>query len=88
MINIKEAYCIALTETQKQYEGSELQSCIDIGDRYVFSVSFEGCSIKGASLIAVNRENGEIAYLSLPNDENFEMLRKGKQVDISEWTIQ
>ena len=84
MLALSEVYKIALEDAQKNYEGSELQDCTDIGDRFVFSISYENRSIKGASLITVDKNSGELGYLNLPNEENFELLRNGTEVDISD----
>ena len=83
-MTIKNAYTIALEEARKQYHNSELQACIDIGDRFAFSVSFEGRSIKGASLITVDKNSSELGFLILPDETNFELLRKGTEIDISD----
>ena len=83
MIDIKKAYVIALDDAKKNYEDAELQVCTDIGGRFAFSVGFEGGSIKGASLITVDKNTGDIGYLNLPNEENFELLRNGTGVDIA-----
>jgi hypothetical protein len=84
MIDIKKAYDIALTDSKKTYEKSEINNCIDIGGRFVFSLSCEGYSIKGAPLISVDKNNGEIGYLHLPNVKIFELLRNGEKIDLTE----
>ena len=84
MPDIKEAYKIALEDAKKDYGDSELLACNDIGDRFVFAIGFEGRAIKGASLIAVDKNNGEISYLHLPDEDNFELLSKGTQVEVTD----
>ena len=84
MPDIKEAYTIALDDAKKDYGESELLVCNDIGDRFVFAVGFEGRAIKGAALIAVDKSDGEISYLNLPDDDNFELLSKGTLIEISD----
>ena len=83
MLELNEACAVALEEAGKSYEDSELQVCTDIGDRFVFSVGFEGHSIKGAPLITVDKKSGAIGYLNLPNPEVFKLLRNGTVIDIA-----
>ena len=88
MPDLRESYFIALNEAKREYGESELLVCTDIGDRFVFAIGYEGRSIKGASLITIGKHSGEIGYLCLPDDENFELLDKGVQVDITDISYQ
>jgi len=83
MLDVKEAYSIALEDANRSYIDPELRNCIDIGDRFVFAVGVHGRSIKGAPLITVDKGSGAVGFFFLPNEENFETIRKGSKIDIS-----
>ena len=83
MININKAYNIALEAVKMSYIDADVEKCIDIGDKYVFSISYNGKPIKGAPLFAIEKQSGHIEYISLPDVVYFELLHKGHIVDIS-----
>ena len=84
MIVLREAYLLAFDKALSWDSKIELQNCTDIGNRYVFSFGIAGEVITGMPLFTVNKVNGELGILGLPDEKNFELLESGTKVDISE----
>ena len=83
MITLKDAYLSAFDKALSWDSEIELQNCTDIGDRYVFSFGIAEESIIGMPLFTVDKVNGELGILGLPDEKNFELLENGKNVDIT-----
>lgn len=78
MITVKKACELAKAEA----EGLRVCSCVDIGDKYVFSFSAEnGDLIPGTPVISVSKENGSLGYINIPPLENLKLLQAGKEIE-------
>ena len=84
MIDLKQAYDIALAAASKQYSEVELLDCTDIVDRYAFAFGAEGKPLIGAPVYTINKSTGELGYLVIPPLENLKLLKSGVKIDISQ----
>jgi len=83
MVELKTAYSTALADAKISYSDVALVGCLDIGDRYAFSFNSKGKPLIGAPVFTVNKNTGELGYLSIPPLENLRLLRKGTNIDIA-----
>ena len=83
MIELKKAYEIALDDAKKQYANVEVLSCTDIGDRFAFAIGANNEPLIGAPSFAVDKESGDLTYLSIPPIENLKLLKNGTKIDIA-----
>ena len=80
MITIKEAKNKAKAEMPEL----EIISCIDIGNRYAFSFGVDKDNIPpGTPIVCIDKEKGEISFLTIPPIRNIELLEKGKEIDLT-----
>lgn len=58
--------------------------CTDIGDRYAFGYDVKppGLLPPGTPTVCVDKESGEISYLTIPPIENLEVLENGRDVPL------
>jgi hypothetical protein len=83
MIEVKQAFFAALEDAKRKYTKVELFACFDIGDKYAFTFKSGGKTLYGAPVFTVEKNTGELGYLSIPPLENLKMLEKGTKIDIS-----
>jgi len=86
MFDLIKAYHFAAIDASTKYKSAEVIGCTDIGDRYVFDFGVNGEPLIGAPSFVVNKETGDITYISVPPIENLKVLKKGISVDISGFT--
>jgi len=83
MVDLHNAYNIAALEAKNVFQDAELIGCTDITDRFAFDIGSNGRPLKGAPVITVSKDAGEIGYLDLPSEESFALLDAGVDIDIT-----
>ena len=64
-------------DTYSEYPIAEI---LDIGDRWAFSFDSGDPPLPGIPTVTVNKETGEVGWLTIPPLENLELLNAGKVV--------
>lgn len=77
MITAKEAYLKAKNE----FPDFPLVECVDIGDRYAFYFS-PGEDAVGVPYVTVEKDDGNVGFLTIPPLENLDLISKGKRIKI------
>lgn len=77
MITYEEAY----KRANNEYEDLKTISCIDIGEKYVFSFGIDKDDIPpGVPMVSISKKNAKVGYLTISPFENIELLEKGKEI--------
>jgi len=76
MISVKEAKQIAV----KEYSEYPVAEILDIGNRWVFCFDTGDPPIPGTGMVTVDKETGEVGWLTIPPLENIALLEAGKVV--------
>lgn len=77
MITFEKAY----KKAEKEFEDLNIISCVDIGEKYVFSFGIDKDNIPpGIPMVSVEKENAKVEYFTIPPIENIELLDKGTEL--------
>lgn len=76
MMTVAQAKKLA-ADTYSEYPIVEI---LDIGDRWAFSFDSGDPPLPGIPTVTVNKETGEVGWLTIPPLENLELLNAGKVV--------
>lgn len=77
MITYEEAY----KKAKKENEDLKIISCVDIGEKYVFSFGIDKDNIPpGIPMVSVSKGNAKVEYFTIPPLENIDLLEKGKEL--------
>lgn len=80
MIELKKAY----EKAHKEFPDYKLIECVDIGKAYAFYFSpEEDEAIPGIPYVAVNKQTGDVDYLTIPPFENLALIQNGKRVNVN-----
>ena len=82
MIALKDAY----DKAKVVFPDYSLVECIDIGKAFVFYFSDDIEATPGIPYIIVDKNTGNIDYLTIPPIKNLKMIRQGKRIDIKQFT--
>lgn len=68
---------------EKQMPTMRIESCFDIGDRYVFSFTDEnGDTPPGTPFICVDKQSREISELTVPPIQNLDIIEAGTEIEL------
>ena len=76
MMTVAQAKKLA-ADTYSEYPIAEI---LDIGDRWASSFDSGDPPLPGIPTVTVNKETGEVGWLTIPPLENLETLEKGKAI--------
>lgn len=77
MIDIVKAKGLA----QKEVPDYPIDKAVDIKDRFVFFYDTGEPPIPGAPIVTVNKQNGEIGYMTIPPLENLDIIESGTVIE-------
>lgn len=68
---------------QAEFPNWDLKECVDIGDRLAFY--FEPSEpTPGIPYVVVNKNSGQVTYLTIPPLQNLALIRNGQRVELEQ----
>ena len=71
-------------KAEKELPDLIISRCIDIGEKYAFSFRLENEAPvpPGIPIICVDKNSGEISYMTIPPLTNLDILKNGKEIPL------
>ena len=82
MLNFEEACKMAYDFFRENTQKIAIYSAMDAGEFWIFFGDTDGYVDVGGQGIKVNKFNGEIDEFTLPNLENFKIMKNAIQIDV------